>query len=444
MPSPHVNAVASLAASLARSARHTIVASVLAVLLCLATVWLRRWLGLSFGDRPLLILFMFPILLSALLGGAVPGLVATATAAAGTAFFVLPPQGRLSIAEGSDVMQWTMLIGCGLLASSISFALQRTRSAAALRLEQLVRAQASLRQVVVAIEQCSAGVLITDTAGSIDFVNRAFLRMTGYQHDELQGLNRRKPSSDSVTGLAYADMWATLDRGQTWTGRIDSRRKDGREYVVSVVASPVVDGDGRTTHFVSVQDDITDTLRIEAELALHRDHLEELVGRRAAQLDAVQASLGEQQRLFRTVADAVPGFVGYWDRDLRCRFANAAYLDWFGRTPEQMLDQPMQAVLGDALFDSNRATLEGVLRGERQAFMRTSQRPGDASPRYMMADYIPHQVDGSVVGFSVVVHDVTELKTAEIRLSTLNVELARRARPGGSGGRVPRAPSWPT
>ena len=376
------------AAGTAGETRRTVVASLLAVALCLVTVWLRRQLGLAFGDRPMLILFMFPILLSALLGGAIPGLVATVTLAIAADFFVLSPHHSFAITAGSDLLQWVMLIGCGLLASSISFALQRSRRAAALRLQQLVQAQSSLHLVALAVEQCSAGVLITDVAGNIDFVNQAFLRMTGYGRDELRGLNRRKAPSGSATGVAYAEMWETLDRGQTWKGRIDSRRKDGNEYVVSVVSSPVVESGGDITHFISVHEDITEKLHIEAELALHRNRLEELVGERGVQLDAVQASLGEQQRLFRTVADSVPAFVGYWDKDLRCRFANAAYLEWYGRTSEQMLDRSMQEVLGDELFARNRDFLAGVMRGERQTFMRENRRPGDPSTRHVMANYV--------------------------------------------------------
>ena len=57
---------------------------------------------------------------------------------------------------------------------------------------------------------------------------------------------------------------------------------------------------------------------------------------RGARLEGANTVLADQQALLRSIADAIPGMVGYWGADLRCRFANIAYLDWFGKNPEQM------------------------------------------------------------------------------------------------------------
>jgi PAS domain S-box-containing protein len=71
-------------------------------------------------DRPLLVLFMFPIILSALLGGLGPGLVATFTCAIGIARWGLPPVGTLKIGNPHDLLQWLMLIINGSLVSALS------------------------------------------------------------------------------------------------------------------------------------------------------------------------------------------------------------------------------------------------------------------------------------------------------------------------------------
>jgi len=63
----------------------------LAIALSLAMLFVRNGLPVSFGERPLLILFMLPVIASALLGGFGPGLTATAVAAAGTAYAFIPP-----------------------------------------------------------------------------------------------------------------------------------------------------------------------------------------------------------------------------------------------------------------------------------------------------------------------------------------------------------------
>ena len=47
--------------------------------------------------------------------------------------------------------------------------------------------------------------------------------------------------------------------------------------------------------------------------------------------------LANRERFVRLVTDALPGMVGYWDADLRCRFANRAYEQWFGVQVDKLL-----------------------------------------------------------------------------------------------------------
>ena len=86
--------------------------------------------------------------------------------------------------------------------------------------------------------------------------------------------------------------------------------------------------------------------RATAELERHREHLEDLVGERTAQIVATNERLREREKLLTTVTDNLPGIVGYWDRDLHCRFANRAYIEWFGRRPEEMADITIRTLLG--------------------------------------------------------------------------------------------------
>ncbi len=134
-------------------------------------------------------------------------------------------------------------------------------------------------------------------------------------------------------------------------------------------------------------------------------------------LQAAQAAqaLRESERFMRTVADNIPGMVGYWDRTLRCRFANAAYLEWFGKTPEQMLGLSIHELLGPALYAKNEPFISGALAGQVQRFERALRRM-DGSTRNTQAHYIPDVEGGLVRGFFVLVSDVTELKQAQTRL----------------------------
>lgn len=135
-----------------------------------------------------------------------------------------------------------------------------------------------------------------------------------------------------------------------------------------------------------------------------------------------QEALAASERFLRAVTDSIPGMVGYWTRELRCRFANAAYLEWFGRTPAQMTGIRIQDLMGPELFAKNEPYMRAALRGERQRFERTLIK-ADGSTGYTWAQYIPDVHDGEVHGFFVLVSDVTELKQAEIALAESELKL---------------------
>jgi PAS domain S-box-containing protein len=120
----------------------------------------------------------------------------------------------------------------------------------------------------------------------------------------------------------------------------------------------------------------------------------------------------EGQYFASVVAENFPGMVAYWNADMRCTYANHHYLNWFARTPEQMLGIHMQDLLGPELFSMNIAYLKAVLKGVDQQFERTLVKAnGDIA--HTWAQYIAHSIDGVVQGFFVLVTDVTLLKRAQ-------------------------------
>jgi PAS domain S-box-containing protein len=85
-----------------------------------ATLALRMNLAGWFGDRPMLLLFVLPIFLSAFVGGLGPGLVATAVAALGTSYWLIPPPHTLGMASSVDTWDWLILILVGALTSTLT------------------------------------------------------------------------------------------------------------------------------------------------------------------------------------------------------------------------------------------------------------------------------------------------------------------------------------
>ena len=123
-----------------------------------------------------------------------------------------------------------------------------------------------------------------------------------------------------------------------------------------------------------------------------------------------QRDLETSEARYRLLAENVPGMIAYWDATMICQFANRAYLEWFGRTPEAMLGCSMQAIMGDALFALNRPYIDGVLSGVDQAFERAIVKPS-GKIGYTWANYVPDiDGEGRIRGFYALVTDVTELK----------------------------------
>ncbi len=127
-----------------------------------------------------------------------------------------------------------------------------------------------------------------------------------------------------------------------------------------------------------------------------------------------------------SLIDHLPAMVADWGRDLRNRVANAAHVDWFGCTPEEMRGMHMREFLGPAVFEANRPYIEGVLAGRRQEFERTLVDRGGTT-RHSHMSYVPDIVDGEVDGFFVLVTDVTARVQAERALAESADRLARSA-----------------
>ena len=130
-------------------------------------------------------------------------------------------------------------------------------------------------------------------------------------------------------------------------------------------------------------------------------------------------SIAKSERFIKAITNAVPGMVSYWDRQLRCHFANQSYLEWYGKLPEHIIGGTLQDLMGGPMFALNEAYVAAVLAGEKQQFERTVTKP-DGSIGHALAHYMP-DIDayGEVIGFFALVSDVTQLKKAqgELRLA---------------------------
>ncbi|GMW01274.1 MAG: hypothetical protein AMXMBFR84_24110 [Candidatus Hydrogenedentota bacterium] len=128
------------------------------------------------------------------------------------------------------------------------------------------RAEEERARLAMAVEQATEAIVITGVDGSIEYVNPAFERVTGYAEAEVVGKNPRVLKSHVHPKEFYEEMWSAITSGETWHGQITNVRKTGESFTEDVVISPLRDSSGVVRHFVGVKRDITRELQLQSEL----------------------------------------------------------------------------------------------------------------------------------------------------------------------------------
>jgi PAS domain S-box-containing protein len=133
-----------------------------------------------------------------------------------------------------------------------------------------------LRQLSRAVEQSASTIIITDTAGTIEYVNPKFTEITGYTFEEVIGQNPKILKSGLTPREHYRQLWQTITEGKEWHGELLNRKKNDQLYWEHVTVSPIFNERGEITHFVGVKEDITQRKQNEVEIQRHLTELEAL------------------------------------------------------------------------------------------------------------------------------------------------------------------------
>ncbi|WP_168219912.1 PAS domain-containing sensor histidine kinase [Salarchaeum sp. JOR-1] len=124
--------------------------------------------------------------------------------------------------------------------------------------DQLMTTIQEAQQFEQAIEHAGHAIYITDTDGTIEYVNPAFEEITGYSEDQALGETPRILNSGRQSETYYEELWETIRSGEVWEdNEFMNQRATGELFVADQTIAPITDGDGNVVKFVAIMNDRT-------------------------------------------------------------------------------------------------------------------------------------------------------------------------------------------
>ena len=258
-----------------------------------------------------------------------------------------------------------------------------------------------LKKLSQAISQSPASVMITDRKGRIEYVNEYFCQISGYSSEEVIGKSPAILKADDLPKSYYKDLWKTILALDMWVGDLKNKKKSGEIYWESASIAPMMDDQGRITHFIAVKVDITKRKQTEEELA-------------------------NEKHLLQTLMDNIPDTIYFKDsksRFTRVNIAQARLLgmsnpdDVTGKTDFDFFTKEM----AQTAFDDEKEIMKTGLPliNKMEKIIRS-----DGWEQWVLVTKVPiMDINGKIAGIAGISRDISEIKKAELELYENNLAL---------------------
>jgi len=254
-------------------------------------------------------------------------------------------------------------------------------------ISQRKQTEERLRWLSRAVEQSPSIVIITDLADQIEYVNPAFVELTGYTVEEAVSM-KASELGDQLPEETER-MHKSLLAGEQWRGEFYNRKKNGERYWTLASLSPIRDAQGVVTHYLSIQEDIT-----------QRKHIEQALRESEARYRAV---VEDQTEL---ICRALP--------DGTLTFVNDAYCRYFGRTREELLGTNFMPLIPEVDQEEVRERLSSLNpKNLTVTYEHRVIRPDGEVGWQQWTDRALFDRQGVLIEIQSVGRDITEIKQAE-------------------------------
>mgnify|MGYP000007518863 FL=1 len=269
-----------------------------------------------------------------------------------------------------------------------------------------------LKQYQSAVDASSI-VSKTNARGMITFVNDRFCEICGYAREELIGTPHNIVRHPSVDKKVFEDLWATIRYGRVWRGIIRNKKKNGDSYYVDSTVIPIFGTDGAIVEYIAIRHDVTE---LETARAALRSRLTDT----AIDLEERIHRIGE----YKKVIDATNYYLTL-DGELKITYVNSLFCKALGVFADDLegvcfFDLTVEGGKG---FASAKADL--LNKKKHYSILRCTVSGGDTI--YLAANILPiENKSGSVVEYSLIMHDITEIERLSAEIEATQKELLER------------------
>lgn len=246
--------------------------------------------------------------------------------------------------------------------------------------QRLKDMKSQMQTLESAFNQSPISIVITDSSGIIEYVNKKTCELTGYTKSELVGHNPSILSSGLMDEAFYRNLWSTIRNGSAWRGIFHDKKKNGDLYWEDALISPLYDDQGNISRFIATKEDITTKVELERE-----------------------------RELLLAAISHITDMIVISDKDWKIQFVNSAYETITGYSKEEALGKRVDYINShdetEEVFNSVREimTKENYWKG---ILLQTKK---DGSLFKAFTEVTPlYDEENNVVNFVEVKRDITE------------------------------------